>query len=195
MFLPARTLPVFCQYTISAYFLTVLLCLCVGSSHVPALCLCSTYVHQLSTSARAFCFRFSCQHSVSCLCSLICQLFACVPAFSELVLQHCLPALCQRFQRCPPVYKLVSTRPCQLFCHFCRPVLAFSVNLPVFNQQFSRICQRSRRLYLLSNHGSLPALRQRLHQFNSTLQLGILHQQAFLRASTSVQTLLMLFFV
>ena len=181
---------------------------------MPALCLCSTYVHQLSTSARGFCSWFSCQHSVSCLCSLICQLFACVPAFSVLVLQHCLPALSPSYsllcvsapalsasslpkgsnivRLCISLYPLIHASS---FVMSTGRVLAFSVNLTVFNQLFSRICQRSRRLYLRSNHGSLPSLRQRLHQFNSTLQPGILHQQAFLGASTSVQMLLMFFFV
>ena len=139
----------------------------------------------------------------SCQCSLICQLFACVPTFSVLVLQHCLPAPCPSssllcasapalsassppkgsnlVRLCVSLYPLVHASS---FVISAGRVLAFTVNLPVFNQQFSRICQHSRRLYLRFNHGSLPALRQRLHQFNSTLQLGILHQQAFFSTFT-----------
>ena len=137
------------------------------------------------------------------LCSLICQLFVCVPTYYVLVLQHCLPALCPSssllsasapalpvrslpkgsnvVRLCVSLYSLVHVSS---FVISAGRVLAFSVNLPVFNQQSSRICQRSRRLYLRFNHGSLPVLRQRLHKFNSTLQLGILHQQAIFGTST-----------
>ena len=67
------------------------------------------------------------QHCQPALCqssSIVSQLSAKLPALSASSLpkfQHCLPALCQTSSIVCLCISLCSTRPCQLFCHFCQP--------------------------------------------------------------------------
>ena len=167
-----------------------------------AFCLCSTYVYQLSASTRAFCFKFSCQHSACvflsasslpvflpvfsylpalCLCSSL--LCASAPALSASSLQKFQPSLCAPALSASSLplsssifYVCISQPP---LVHANSFVISASLVLPSLSTCQCLTSSSAvpvsvlRRLYRRSNHSSLPTLQQRLHQFNSMLPVPV----------------------